>query len=236
MEEYRKFYWFGICLFFLIIPLFILLWKYIKFLIALNEVKQRSPQNDNLNYGFYGLIVGFVLGIIGGVIGYSYDNVTYYISGLEIICLVFAWYKLKEWGNDLYKEKGTGNMVQLEEGFKDIMIAQVLLVLIIGIFLMPGAFGKASRALINEFGSGQYVSQPLSSQQSQAGQFKQPLYGQIQPNKIDQSLYRQPQQPQYAQTQQPPEYVSEKPSICPQCGTPRPNKEIKFCGSCGYKF
>ena len=226
MDDYRKFFWIGICLFFLIIPPFILLWKYIKFLIALNDVKQSSPPNENLNYGFLALIIGIAASLLTGTISYTFSDITFVFSILQIGCIIFGWIKLEQWGGDLYKERNTSNMAQLQDGFKDIKMAQILSIIIIGIFMMPAAFGKAGGALIREFGQG-----GQTAQQPQYGQTQQPQYGQTQ-----QPQYGQTQQPQYGQTQQPPTHSPESPFICPQCGVQLKDKNIKFCGTCGYKF
>ena len=210
MEEYRKFFWTGICLFFFIIPPFILLWKYIQFLIALNDVRQTSLQNENLKYGFFGLVIGLAMSLVTGSVGYTYYNMTFYVSVFQIVCLIFGWIKLEQWGEDLYRERNTHNMAQLKEGFKDIKIAQILSIILIGIFMMPGAFENAGSALIREFGPRRQAT-------------PQPQYGQT-------------QQPQYSQTQQPPAQSPERLSICPQCGVSIPSNDIKFCGSCGNKF
>ena len=232
MDEFRKFFWIGICLFFLIIPPIILLWKYIKFLIALKEVKETSsPQNENLNYGLLGLLIS--IGISFGVmlatatLRANFPAVISYIfSALQIICIIFGWIKLEQWGEDLYRERSTGNMAQFKEGLKDIKIAQILSFIIIGVFLIPGAYGKAGGALIREFGQG-----GPSLQQPQYSQPQQPQYGQTQ-----QPQYGQTQQPQYTQPQQPPAPSPIGSIICPQCGVQLKDKNIKFCGTCGYKF
>ncbi len=219
MDEFRKFYWIGVCLFFLIIPLIILLWKYIKFIMALNDVRQTSPENENLKYGFFALVVAFVIPFATLTVGYGLpQQISYIFSVLQLVSLIFAWVKLEQWGGDLHRERDTSNMVQFEEGLKDIKMAQILSIIIIGVFLIPGAFAKAGGALIREFGQGGQTAQ-------------QPQYAQPQ-----QPQYAQPQQPQYGQPQQPPAPSPIGPSICPQCGVQLKDANIKFCGTCGYKF
>ena len=105
MDEYRKFYWIGICLFFLIIPLFILLWKYIKFIIALNDVRQTSPENENLKYGFFALVVALAIPFATVVFSYNSTEISSIFSIIQIVSLIFGWFKLKEWGHNLYEEK-----------------------------------------------------------------------------------------------------------------------------------
>ena len=226
MDEYKKFYWIGICLFLLIIPLFILLWKYIKFIIALNDVRQTSPENENLKFGFFALVISIAIPFASAAFSSNSVEISSIFSIIQIVCLIFGWIKLEMWSNDLYKERNTGNMAQFNEGMKDIKIAQILSIIIIGIFMVPGAFGKAGGALIREFGQG-----GQTAQQPQYGQPQQPQYGQTQ-----QPQYGQTQQPQYGQTQQPPTQSPVGPAICPQCGATLPDKDIKFCGTCGYKF
>ncbi len=218
MDEYRKFFWIGVCLCLLIIPIFILLWKYIKFIMALNDVRQTSPQNENLKYGFFSLVVAMAIPFATAVFGIGYIEISYIFSALQIGCLIFGWVKLEQWGGDLYKERNTGNMAQFQDGLKDIKMAQILSIIIIGIFMMPGAFGKAGGALIREFGQGGQTTQ-------------QPQYAQTQ-----QPQNAQTQQPQYGQPQQPPTQSPVGPFICPQCGVQLKDKNIKFCGTCGFKF
>ena len=227
MEEFRKFFWMGICLFFFIIPPFILLWKYIQFLIALNDVRQTSPQNENLKYGFISLIIAFAIPFATTAVsinGFEISSSIFTI--LQFGCVIFGWMKLEQWGGDLYRERNTHNMTQVKEGFKEIMIAQILSIIIIGIFMIPGAFENVGTALIREFGP-----RRQTAQQPQYSQTQQPVYGQTQ-----QPVYGQTQQPVYGQTQQPRTHSPERPSICPQCGVSVADKDIKFCGSCGYKF
>ena len=218
MDEFRKFFWIGVCLCLLIIPIFILLWKYIKFLIALNDVRQTSLQNENLKYGFFGLVVAFAIPFATATVSTISTEISYIFSIIQIVSLIFGWIKLEQWGGDLYKERNTGNMAQFEEGLKDIKIAQILSLLIIGIFMIPGAFGKAGGALIREFGQG-----GQTTQQPQYAQTQQPQYGQT-------------QQPQNGQTQQQPTQSPVDPFVCPQCGVQLKDKNIKFCGTCGFKF
>jgi len=217
MDEYRKFYWIGICLFFLIIPLFILAWKYIKFIIALNDVRQTSLENENLKYGFFGLVVALAIPFATAAFS-SITEISYIFSIIQIVSLIFGWIKLELWSENLHKERNTGNMAQFNEGMKDIKMAQILTLLIIGIFMIPGAFGKAGGALIREFGQGGQTTQ-------------QPQYVQTQ-----QPQYAQTQQPQYGQPQQPPTQSPVGPFVCPQCGVQLKDKNIKFCGTCGFKF
>lgn len=234
MDEYRKFIWIGICLFIFIIPPFILLWKYIKFIIALNDVRQVSSQNENLKYGFFSLVVAIALPFAIAVFGRSNIGILSVFSILQFVSLIFGWVKLEQWSEDLYRERGTHNMTKLKEGFKDIKVAQILSIIIIGILMMPEAFEEAGTALIREFGPGrQTTPQPQNgqTQQPQYDQTQQPQYGQTQ-----QPHFGQTQQPQYGQTQPKPAYSTEGPSICPQCGDTLKNKDIKFCGTCGYKF
>ncbi|MHA1561022.1 MAG: hypothetical protein ACTSPA_02760 [Promethearchaeota archaeon] len=234
MEEYRKFFWMGICLFFFIIPPFILFWKYIKFIIALNDVRELSPQNENLKYGFFSLVIGFALPFATAAFGTNSLGISSGFSILAFISVIFGWVKLEQWGEDLYRERNTSNMAQLKDGFKDIKTAQILTIIFFGIFMIPGAFEKAGTALIREFGP-----QRQSAQRPQYNQTQQPQYGQTQQpqySQTQQPQYDQTQKPQFGQTQQPLAQSPEKPSICSQCGVSIPSDDIKFCGSCGYKF
>lgn len=151
MEEFRKFFWIGICFFYFIIPPFILLWKYIKFLFALNDVRLASPGKDNLKYGIFGLVIGIALSLVNATISYFFNDMALYLSGLQIICFIFGWIKLEQWSKYLYRERGTGCLAQFKDGMNDIKVAQILSIIIIGVFMMPAAFGKAGRALIKQY-------------------------------------------------------------------------------------
>ncbi len=199
MEEFRKFFWTGICLFFFLIPPFILLWKYIKFIMALNDVRLTSPENENLKYGFFGLVIGIALSSVFGAVGYIYLDMIYYIGGLQIICFILSWIKLEKWGEDLYREHATGKLAEFKEGMRDMKVAHILLIIIVGVFMIPEAFGKAGRALMKQYAPPQ------------------------------QPQYRQPQQPQYRQPQPPPTQSSKIPNICPQCGDQSSDKNIRYC-------
>ena len=92
MKEYQKFFWTGILLFFLIIPPIILFVKYVKYIIALNEVKTASP-DQNLQKGFTLLIVGLLLNF---TVSFAFENWAVSFTGLIGVVLNYIAYQSLE--------------------------------------------------------------------------------------------------------------------------------------------
>ncbi len=211
MKDLQNYYWTGIFLFWLVVPLIILFVKYVKYLIALNDVKNTTPDQD-LQKGFTLLLVSICVSfIISGAIGDARMSFTGIVS---LILTYLAYQSFEQWAARLSQQSQSPNHVLLREGFHDIQIANVLCVLIVGIFMIPGAFGKAADALLAEYG----ISSGPNMNSHPA------------PQNAEQSH----QTPEYAAPTSFEALVSvPKDKFCPFCGNQLPSAGAHFCDSCG---
>ena len=221
MKDFQKFYWTAVFLFWLIVPLIILIVKYVKYLIALNDVKGTTPDQD-LQKGFTLLIVGIIMSfVIGSAIGDSRWSFTGIIS---LVLTYLAYQSFEQWAARLSQQSQSQNHVLLREGFHDIKIANVLCIVFIGIFMIPGAFGKTANALLAEY-DGQPRMNSYSTSQSSGRVYVQQEY--IAPTSTETTF-----NPTIS-NDEPVPIVKEK--FCPFCGN-RQKTNAKFCDSCGNQM
>ncbi|WP_457917257.1 hypothetical protein [Candidatus Lokiarchaeum ossiferum] len=221
MKDFQNFYWTGILLFWLFVPLIILFVKYVKYLIALNEVKGTTPDQD-FHKGFILLIVSILSSfIITSAIGDS----RWSFSGIIGIVLTYlAYQSFQQWSARLSQQSQSPNHVQLREGFHDIQIANLFCIIFIGIFMIPGAFGKTADALLAEYSG--VIQKNFYSNSKPLNQ----IYGHqeyVAPTSTDTTFT-----PSISQTKSIP--IS-KEKFCPFCGN-RQNSDVKFCASCGNQM
>jgi NADH pyrophosphatase NudC (nudix superfamily) len=110
----------------------------------------------------------------------------------------------------------------MHEGFNDIKMATILTLLIVGIFMIPSAFGKTSEAILNEY-------QPTSNQAQKAQEF----YSYDEPPRSTPS----PPNEMYGQIEEKKELSTPDQSsgFCPYCGAKLPEPNAQYCANCGER-
>jgi hypothetical protein len=216
MQEFKEFYWIGIIFFWLIVPPIILFIKYIKYLVALYQVKENSI-NKNFNDGFVFLMISFIVGFITS--GAAHDGWPSFVGIISVILTFVAYTKFEEWSLDL-------DNPAMKEGFHDIKVANLFLLIFIGIFMIPGAFEKTATAIYQQYATDSSEPSEMAEQQfvyttqTQAASPQQTLIviSKDYPDSIEQDK------------------VTETTRYCPFCGFKLPTTEAKFCTGCGNQI
>lgn len=244
MDELRQIYILGICLSWLIIPAILLLIKYIKYIVALNDVKQ-ATSNENVNKGVQMILISILISFLSGLI--TGANEWGSIVGIVSFVLLFIGYtRLEDWSQDLYLESQSPNHSTMKSGFYDIKIAMLLHIIFIGIFMMPGALRTTSQAILSEYASPVSSSQTISTgntpsyqqspPQNTAYQYGQPSNAQpsnAQPSNVQPSYVQASAQPNLPGDPSTPDT---NVGFCPYCGGKLPSPNAKFCANCGQQL
>lgn len=228
MDELRQFYLVGICLFFLIVPLIILIIKSIKYYIALYDVKV-ATSNETLDKGILYIFVSLAISLFSGVMTSTGAWSTILFIG-TLAFTYFGFTKIEEWCEEQYKVSKSSNFLAMQKGFYNLKVASLLQVIIIGFFMMPSALEDTSRAIFNEYGNKPMHAATTSQSYgytAQPAQAPQNYYGQPQPNtsipavKAVETEVAKPKSPG---------------NFCPFCGGALPEPDAKFCASCGNRL
>ncbi|MHA1619914.1 MAG: hypothetical protein ACTSVZ_11595, partial [Promethearchaeota archaeon] len=218
----------GILLFFLIIPPIMLFVKYIKYLIALNDIKT-THGDENLNNAVLFLWISLGINIGLGLLGSVEGSLTFLSLGGFVLTYI-AYMKLEIWTNDISLKRNSPKLLDMKEGFSTIKVGYLLSIIIIGIFMIPGGFKRAGRSLMYEFGDMQ--SGPSSAFQSNMNTVNQSP-------QININLTNAPPAPNYgqppSQTFQPSSSTSDS-RFCSMCGMEIKDPSIVFCSGCGSKL
>ncbi|MBD3350205.1 MAG: zinc-ribbon domain-containing protein [Candidatus Lokiarchaeota archaeon] len=156
MTKISTWYWLTIFLFILIFPPIVLFVYEIMFLIALNDVKKLT-NDDDISSAFTLMVVAVILNIL--VVG----------ALVSWILQLIAFGKLEDWANREAAKRNSEAMRTAADGFHNVFLGSILTLIIVGIFIIPGGFKKAGNALIQEYSrtqsTGQYnnVSQAAPS-------------------------------------------------------------------------
>lgn len=225
IDELRRFYIVGICLCWLIVPLIIWLIRYVKYLIALYDVKQASG-NANLNMGVNMILASVLLGLINGP-AYSTGGWAAILSIGALVLLFLGYTRLEDWCGDVYQSTQNQNYETMRKGWGEVKIASLLQVIFIGIFMMPPALREISEAIFQEYGPQSNAGVPQA-----APQMNTQAYGQPQ---TPPPAY-QPVQPQAPPAPQPPTVQPNGSAFCPYCGGKLTGPDAKFCANCGQKL
>jgi hypothetical protein len=142
LKEYSKWIRINIFFFWLIIPLFILFFKYIQLLIAINELKS-IEQNPHLDQAFMMFLVGLILDVTG--VG----------APFSAILMMLGFEALESWMVELNERTPSPHLQLASEGFHTAKIGSILILLIVGFFMLPGGCDKAGDGLIQYFGGSQ---------------------------------------------------------------------------------
>jgi hypothetical protein len=162
LKEYQEFFWWGILLFFLIIPPIILLVKYVKYLIALNNVTTAHP-NEKLKNASLFLWISFAINLGGSALGFANYGLVF-LNIASIVLTFLAYTYLVEWVDIISRERNSQSFYTCKDGFNEMKIASVLMIVIVGLFLLPGAMKKTHGAILAEFGPSTPIQQPSQPQ------------------------------------------------------------------------
>lgn len=218
IDDYRQFFWIGILLFWLIVPAIILFVKYVKYLIALNDVNRVSG-DQNLQNGFTYLLISMIIslatsGATAGNRGFGFIGI------IGFVLTILGYVALSNWAQTLATQRNSPNMHQLSKAFDDLKVANILLIILIGVFMIPGALKQASQAIFSEFGN----SQPPTFQKVSP---QEPSYQKLNVN-----------EPTYATTptNAANNLNTDSVGFCPYCGGKLSSPNSKFCSNCGQNL
>ncbi len=232
MDDYGKFFWTGILLFFLIIPPIMLFVKYIKYIMALNELKT-THGDENLNNAVLFLWISLAINIGLGLLG-SVDSSLSFLSLAGFVLTYIAYMKLEIWTNDVSMKRNSPGLLDMKNGFSTIKMGTLLSLIIIGIFMIPGGFRKAGRSIMYEFGTKQagpsHGFQSNVNTVNQSPQININLTN-VAPASAPAPVYSQPSSPNSA-----PDQPSSGTRFCSSCGTKIDDPSVEFCSGCGNKL
>lgn len=209
MKDISLWTWLSFFLFFLIFPLIVLLVKQIMFLIAIGELKDKQG-NQELNDAFTMILIAIILTFT--VVG----------SFVSWIFLIIAFGKMEDWAQTLQNQKPNVNHSLLIVGMHRIKIGNILTLILIGIFIIPGGYKKAGNALMMEYGVSNYNSVPSSTSNQQT--FSSP--NQQTSSSSNPSTFSSPN---------PTPTIVKKTKFCRACGNENEVKN-KFCRVCGMEI
>jgi uncharacterized membrane protein len=251
MKEVSTWYWLSLFLFFLIFPPFILLVKYIQYLLVLNDVRSEVKSeelNASISWQISSMVILIIMplySIVAAAIS-SPANLNLYAAFLALCSLVVVWFmiiisfhEMSAWAESYLKIRNTPNINQFVQGIKSIRLGTILEVVLIGILLVPMGWSKAGDGLMKEF-AGAAIPENTSGNQAIS-----PAIGGSTPQLPPPNMHQAPiaQATNQSQNAIPParaipainQNVQNAGStvFCQHCGATLVKSSSKFCGKCG---